>query len=170
MLNGLKMFSALFAALLLTSCATIQNTPRQVVWQIGQADENSNEFDTDPHDDPATVDFTLGAPASHFPNGLGTDIGKQRSMINIHWSSAVPEGSRLLVHWSPGGSGSAEQFRVAIQDVACGESPVRTGTMPYRWRSDYFPLPPVGTGDHVVSLIHLKGDGLHIDYVALVTN
>jgi hypothetical protein len=169
-MSGLKAFASLFVALLLVGCTTIQNAPKKVIWEIGRTDESSNEFDTRPHDDLTEVDFRLGAPVSLFPHGLGTDIGKQRSVINVHWFSAVPKGSKLLVRWSPGGAGSAEQFRVESQGAICGESLVRTGTMPYRWRSDYSPLPSARTGDHVVSLIHSKGDGLDIDYVVFVVD
>jgi hypothetical protein len=168
MMSGVKAFAPILAVLLLVGCTTTPNARSKVIWEIGQADQSSNEFDTRPHDDPTAVDFRLGMPVSQFPNGLGTDVGEQRSVINIHWSSAVPKKSKLLVRWSPGGSEAAEQFRVEFQGEICGESVVRTGTMPYQWRSDYFSLPTATTGDHVVSLIHLKGDGLDIDRVAFV--
>ena len=164
MKNGLLIVLTMAIA----GCASVDHGSSTSTWNIGLADDSPREFDMRPHDDAQTVVFDLGSSTAEFPGGLGTDVGEQRSAIEIRWTAAIPKGSAFLIRWSPGGSESKEQFRVAIDGVSWGESPVLAGAVPERWREDVFSLPRRKKGQHVITLTHLMGDGLNIDYVAVV--
>jgi hypothetical protein len=141
--------------------------PPTVLWQIGCADNSEAEFDSDPHDDPVTVNYTVGDQFSTFPSQSGTDIGPQRSFINIHFAVAAAERARLVLRWSPGGSSATERFSVLLDDVLVGQSQVRTGSVPTVWDTESFTLSTLSPGQHVITIVHLQGDGLWWDCLTL---
>ena len=148
-------------------CATSGTVRSRLLWEIGVENKGCNEFDTEVHDDPEIIEFEPGTPVKKFPAGLGTELGNQRSVINIYFSGAAPHGCELRIVWSAGGSAAEEQFRVDLNGRMLGLSAARTGTLPYTWLPDTFQLPKLITSGHTITLTHLKGDGLEIDYIAL---
>lgn len=137
-------------------------------WSIGSKDDSDREFDPNVRNAPETVSFELGNPVARFPNTLGADIGKQRSVINILFDSDMLKKSSLLIVWSAGGSDSADQFHVELDGVLVGDSSERKGEASRKWKPDSFVMPEMAAGAHKLTLTHLKGDGLLFDYIALV--
>lgn len=144
-----------------------QRSTADVIWTIGAVDNSNDEFDLVPHDDPVTVDYYVGDAWTSFPNGLGTDIGDQRSIINIHFSAVLDQPTTLLYRWSAGRS-SDEQFRILLDGQYVATSALRSGTDPAVWTTDEFVLPAVIGTDHVLTLEHLSGDGTWNDSLRLV--
>ncbi|MCA9440696.1 MAG: hypothetical protein KC964_07820 [Candidatus Omnitrophica bacterium] len=141
---------------------------KSVLWSIGYSDGNVNDFDTDQSDDAATVDFTLGDPVIQFPHGLSPASGNQRSEVRVHFSTEIPPNSKLRVRWSPGGTDTEDQFEALLDGESMGKSPAKAGSMPsYTWHMSEFSLPVKEEGGHVISLKHVSGDGLELDYVAV---
>lgn len=141
--------------------------PPTVLWQIGYGDDSEAEFDTDPHDDPVTVNYNFGDPFSTFPSQSGTDIGPQRSVINIIFALPAAERARLALRWSAGGSAATERFQVLLDDALVGLSRIRAGSVPTVWDTESFDLSTLAPGQHVITLVHLQGDGLWWDCLAL---
>jgi hypothetical protein len=137
-----------------------------VIWEIGKPDADS-DFDTEPYDDPDVVEFNIGDPEEKFPEGLGTDIGNQRSTIRIHFTGPIPTGTKLHVDWSPGGSESVDQFKVELYGKPLGESPALQDTDPAKIRTDSFAVPASNARDHVLVFTHPQGDGLGLRYIRL---
>ncbi len=140
--------------------------PPVIMWKIGYSDNSNNEFDTVPHDDPQVIHYSIVEPFSVFPSGLGTDIGNQRSVINIHFSGGYPEGGTLTLRWTAGLSAATERFSVTVNGQYIGESSNGGGSVSYIWDTEYFNIPGAASGDHVITLTHLTGDGLHLDHLA----
>jgi hypothetical protein len=163
MLRGVSTF-LIVAVWLLTGCAPDTTT---YVWQIGRQEDSEKGFDTDPHDDPERVVYKVGFTEDPFPSGLGTDIGLQRSEIEIQFYDGAPKGSVLVVRWSPGGSGSVEQFEAQLDGFSLGRSRELAGKTPYPWYTETFPLSGALSGSHSITLVHKKGDGLVLDFVVL---
>jgi hypothetical protein len=137
-------------------------------WQIGRLDDSWGEFDTDPHDDPEEIVFTIGEPDSNFPSGIGTDIGPQRSAIEIHFEEDLSAGSAISIRWTPGGSPAVEQFSVALDGTPIGLSQALSGELdPYAFVTEHFDLPPTPGSEHVLRLEHLTGDGNYWDMLGL---
>jgi len=130
------------------------------LWQIGTFNDDSSEFDTNPQDDPEVVVFTIGQPDSEFPSGIGTDIGSQRSVIEIHFSGDLSTSLPLAVRWTPGGSWAVEQFSITLDGFFVGMSQALSGQPnPYTFVTESFQLPPTTGNNHVLRLEHLMGDG-----------
>ena len=158
----------LIAATVLVGFKAPDRDAERIIWEIGQEGANSR-FHTDPHGDPTTIRYTLGEPVEQFPSGLGgLGIGKQRSVVEIHFTMAIPEGSLLLIHWSPGEAEGVEQFQVELNGILIGKSPALAGSKPGKWRTDTFNLPQALTKPHVLTFTHLSGDGLTWDYVGMI--
>ena len=136
------------------------------IWTIGVFDDSYWEFDKSVQDDPEIVDYTIGDPFEDFPYGIGTDIGPQDSVINIHFSGIFDLPSRFTIRWSPGNS-SIEQFGIAWDGTHIANSEARQGTFPHVWTTDTFDLPPVPGSDHTLTLTHLSGDGAWSDALQL---
>ncbi len=147
--------------------SALLSNQRPKLWEIGAANGQCNEFDTDPRDDAEVVSYEVGQDWKQFPAGLGTDIGKQRSTIEIHFIGAVPQENELQVVWSAGGSESVEQFQVELDGVFVAKSEARKGASPPVWQAERFTLPAQPEGPHTLRLKHLSGDGLELDYLAL---
>jgi len=138
------------------------------LWQIGTFDDSWAEFDTDPDDDPEVVVFTIGQPEAEFPSGIGTDIGSQRSVIEVHFSGDLSTGSTVAIRWTPGGSSAVEQFSIALDDLSIGVSQAISGQPnPYTFVTENFELPPTAGNNHVLRLEHLMGDGNYWDALQL---
>lgn len=138
------------------------------LWQIGTFDDTWWEFDTDPHDDPTTVVFAIGQPDAEFPSGIGTDIGPQRSVIEIQFSGDLSAGSTLRIRWTPGGSPAVEQFSIVLNGNLIGQSEALAGEPnPYAFVTESFELPPTAGSDHILTLKHLMGDGNYWDALRL---
>jgi hypothetical protein len=140
--------------------------PRGVLWAIGKPDADSG-FDTGPHDDPEVVEFNIGDPDEKFPEGLGTDIGKQRSKIRIHFTGPIPNGTKLYVTWHPGGSGAVDQFKVELDGKPVGESPAVEGKPPETFRTNSFPVRASPATEHVLVFSHPQGDGLGLRHIRM---
>ena len=149
---------------LLAGCGSDTTT---YVWQVGRLDDSERGFDTNPRDDPERVLFKVGDSDDLFPGGLGTDIGLQRSEIEIQFYDNAPKGSAVVVRWSPGGSESVEEFEVQVDGYALGKSRQLAGKTPYPWYTEAFSLKGALTGSHSFTLLHKKGDGLVLDFVGL---
>jgi len=141
--------------------------PAAVYWMIGTPNDGGGEFDTDPHDDPEVIYFSVGSPDPEFPSGLGTDIGPQRSEINIQFEGELLSGGSFVVGWTPGGTDEPEQFSVRVDEQPIGASESLTGHVPSRWGTSRFLIPPLQEGQHTITLQHLTGDGLGFDFLAL---
>ena len=150
----------------LVGCRKDVAGPRGVLWEIGKPDAESG-FDTNPADDPEVVEYKIGDPEDKFPEGLGTDIGKQRSKIRIHFTGAIPMGTKLHVRWNPGGSGAVDQFKVELDSKPMGESPALPGTPPEKFRTDSFAVPASNATNHVLVFAHAQGDGLGLGHIRL---
>jgi len=138
------------------------------LWSIGEFDDSDSEFDTNSRDDAIVVNFTIGQPNSEFPSGLGTDIGDQRSTININFSGSLTASKTLIIRWTPGGSAAVEQFSVTLDDTFVGSSKALSGLPnPYTYVTEAFRLPSAAGKNHVLRLKHLKGDGLGWDAIQL---
>ena len=143
------------------------------LWTIGQCDDSFAGFDTNPHGEPYAIEFTVGEPDSAFPHTLGTDIGNQRSVINIHSDERLLNGGTLIVHWSPGETYHREKFSVLVDGDRIGESQDLAGSMPNVWLTEQFDVPALSDGDHVITLNHevtqagRRGDGLWFDCLSL---
>jgi len=139
------------------------------VWRIGDFDNSSTEFDTNVRDDPETVIFTLDEPVFTFPDGLGTDIGPQRSRIVINFDlDSKVEQVELGIKWNPGGSEGVEQFLVFLNGSNLGSSKIIRGSdQPYEWQMDVFNSSELGAGKYNLTLIHVQGDGLYFDALNL---
>lgn len=133
---------------------------RGVLWEIGKPEKEPNGFNTSPEKDPDTIDFKIGDPASKFPEQLGTDIGKQRSTVRIHFTGPIPANTTLNVRWHPGGSDDVDQFRVELDGKPLSESPALKGSNPTKWRTETFPVPVSDAKEHVLVFTHPQGDGL----------
>jgi hypothetical protein len=142
--------------------------PATVAWQIGNSDGSSSGFDGTPQDDPVTVLYVVGSPLSFFPSTLGTDIGAQRTVVQIAFTNSLDWGGTLRVRWSPGGSPSLEQYRVACDGLHLWDSDTLAGSSPYAWYTDYIDLPPSSATNHIITLTHLRGDGLVFDSLGLI--
>jgi len=136
-------------------------------WRIGRGNSSSGEFDDDPHDESELVTFNVGAPDSEFPCGVGTDIGSQRSHVNVHFKGSLAKPSILTARWSAGGSTAEDHFDVYVNGAWLRGSKRLTGSIPYRWVTETFELPPQEGDSHVISFEYLTGDGNHFDYIAL---
>lgn len=148
-----------FEPMLEPKAGVVPHSTRRTLWEIG--DPNGEcRFDTNPADDPEVVDYQIGDPEDKFPEGLGTDIGQQRSKIRIRFTGPIPMGARLHVSWSPGGSEAVDQFKVELDGKPLGESPALQGTEPAKLRTDSFAVPPSNSKDHVLVFSHPQGDGL----------
>ena len=142
------------------------------LWIIGEQDYSWWEFNRDPHTDPDVINYAVGDPWSTFPYGLGTDIGNQRSVVNIEFEGDLSAGGTFIVGWSPGGSAAWDSFRVEVDSQWIGDSESLQGQVPDRWVTTRFDVPPLPQGSHVIKLIHSKqlglgGDGLYFDFLAL---
>lgn len=138
------------------------------LWRIGTFDDSGGEFDSDPHDDPEVVVFTIGQPEAEFPSGIGTDIGSQRSVIEVHFSGDLSAGSTLTIRWTPGGSSATEQFSITLDGLPVGMSQALSGQPnPYSFVTESFELPPTAGNSHVLRLEHLMGDGNYWDALQL---
>lgn len=140
--------------------------PRRLLWQIGKPDGESG-FDGNPADDPEVVNFKIGDPEEKFPEGLGTDIGPQRSKIQIHFTGPIPTGTKLHVTWTPGGSDAVDQFKVDLDGKPLGISPALPGSEPGKLRTDRFAVPASSTKDHVLVFSHPQGDGLGLRHIRM---
>lgn len=138
------------------------------LWHIGEFDDSGSEFDTNPRDDPKVVVFKIGQPGSQFPSGLGTDIGQQRSTIDIRFSGDLAASKTVLIRWTPGGSTAVDQFSIALDGVLAGRSKALPGLpRPNVFLTEVFRLPSAAGTNHVLRLHHLKGDGLTWDALQL---
>ena len=154
-----------------TASRSLQAEP---MWTIGTFNDSNWEFDHVPHDDPVNVRFRIGDPVETFPAGVGTDIGPQRSIIDISFSGFLDSPSDLSFRWSPGNT-SLEQFSISL-GVLPGDqfipdfttnSEAREGEDEARWTTDKFRLPAVPGYEHTLRLTHLSGDGTWNDALEL---
>ena len=139
---------------------------QEPLWTIGVFDDSFDEFDSVPHDDPEVINFSVGNPISEFPNQVGTDIGPQRSIINIHFAADLSNGATLIVRWSAGGSGD-EQFVVSAGGQPVRNSLLLMGDQPVTWVTEEFIIPPNQASNHTLSLTRLSGNGLWLDAISL---
>lgn len=139
------------------------------LWSIGEFDDSDSGFDTEPHDDPIVVNFTIGQPDSQFPGGLGgLGLGQQRTTIDIHFSGSLVASKTLVIRWTPGGSATVEQFSVTLDGTFVRSSKALSGLPnPYTYVTEGFRLPPAAGKNHVLRLKYLKGDGLGWDAIQL---
>jgi hypothetical protein len=143
------------------------NVDRILLWQIGDFDDQTTGFDSVPHDDPEIVDFNIGDASSTFPNGLGTDIGSQRSTIRIHFTEDVSEGIILFtIRWSAGNT-DVESFSLEFNGLSIGESQVFQGQTPAVFVTEEFVLPNTAQSPATIALRHNQGDGTLLDAIKL---
>jgi len=161
----LKVTIAFFSLFLLVS--SVLAAPVEPIWTIGTFDDLQDEFDLDPHDDPPIIQYHIGDPVEMFPSGLGTDIGPQRSIINIYFDAELLDPTTLVYRWSPGDH-STEQFDIYLDAQYVTTSEARFNHHVAEWTTDYFQLPPMPGTSHILTLESIQGDGLWNDAIQLI--
>lgn len=141
--------------------------PPGMIWDIG----GSGYFDgtnTKYSIEKGLVGVDLRQKDPLCPTGLGHLASGRDPVKTIRFLFSLDKAEEAWLHisWNPGGSG-AEQFDVLCNNMSAGKSSLMDGSAaPYKDMSERFRV-KLQQGDNQIHLLHLSGDGLRFDNVAL---
>lgn len=160
---------ATFLAIAQTAVALANTKIAQasILWDIGRSgffDGTNKAYAIE--DGRVTVD--LRQHSALCPTGLGHLANGRSPVREVEFRYEVDRPSDYWLHvtWNPGGSGK-EQFDVLCNGQNAGKSELRDGSAePYIDKGTVFPIKHI-TGENVLTLRFLSGDGLHFSRITL---